>query len=224
MAASDGSKLCFPNGTYPNQDGGLGFDTTKATTLDLFPNSSLVITESTRARSKGVYAHAPAPPPTYVDHTVTYTTNQTAAQTSFASDMQNMIKYKKDNTFTVNVPLEPDAACFYQQQSGFGDFACFGPGGGDLPDGLKGNVKSVKAYGRASVEIFAKGYGNSFAHIVDTYEDDLTGVPYDKQSSLADVAASIWVYLEPGPEIPTMGGRPPPASPPAPGPPVKSQS
>lgn len=117
-----------------------------------------------------------------------------------------MIKYKKDNTFTVNVPIEPDAACFYQQPLGLGDFACFGPGGGDLPPGLKGKTKSVKTYGRASVEIFANSYGNSFAHIIDTYEEDLSQLPYDKQSCFADVASSIWVYLEPGAEMPTMGG------------------
>jgi hypothetical protein len=226
MGAPDGSKLCFPNGTYGSQDGGLGFDSTKANTLILDVNSSLVITESTRARSHGIYAHAPAPPPTYIDHKVTYKTNQSATDTAFAGDMQNMIKYKKDNTFTVNVPTEPDAACFYQQPLGLGDFACFGPGGGDLPPGLKGNTKSVKAYGRASVEIFANSYGNSFAHIIDTYEDDLSQLPYDKQSSFADVASSIWVYLEPGSEIPTMGG-PPQASSSGPGPPAptaKSQS
>ena len=208
MSAPSGSSLWFPNGTYSSQGGSLGFDSSKANTLTLDANSSLVITESTRARSKGIYAHAPAPPPTYIDHLVTYKTNQSAADTDFSMDMQNMIKYKKDNTFTVNVPTEPDVACFYQQPMGKGDFACFGPGGGDLPAGLKGKTRSVKAFGRVSVEVFANNYGNSFAHIIDTYEDDLAGLPYDKQSSFADVAASIWVYLEPGPMIPTDPGPP----------------
>ena len=206
MGAPGGSTLCFPNGTYSSQDGNLGFDSTKANTLNLTNNCSLVITESTLARGKGVYAHAPAPPPTYVDHKVTYKTNQSVTDTDFAMDMQNMIKYKKDNIFTVNVPIEPDAACFYQQPFGKGDFACFGPGGGDLPAGLKGKIRSVKAFGRASVEVFAKSYGNSFAKIIDTYENDLAQLPYDKVSSFADVASSIWVYLEPGPTIPTDPG------------------
>ena len=49
MGGSDGSKLCYPNGTYASQDGGLGFDSTKANTLMLGINSSVVITESARA-------------------------------------------------------------------------------------------------------------------------------------------------------------------------------
>lgn len=206
MSAPDGSKQYFPNGTYSRQRGSLGFDTTKANTLSLVVNSSLIITESSKARSKGVYAHAPAPPQTYVDHHVTYKTNQSATDINFADDMKNVIKYEQDNTFTVNVSAEPDAVCFYQQSFGKGDFACFGPGGGDLPAALKGKSKSIKAFGRASVEVFANNYGNSFARIFDTFEDDLGQIPYDKHSTFAEVATSIWVYLEPGLLIPTNAG------------------
>lgn len=203
MSAPGGANLCFPNGTYSSQQGSLGFDSTKANTLTLITRSSLIITESTKAKIKGIYAHAPAPPPTYFDHQVRYDTNQSVTDPKFAADMQNMVKYKKDNTFAVNTPTQPDAVCFYQQPLGKGDFACFGPGGGDLPAGLKGKTRSIKAYGSASVEVFANEYGNSFAHIIDTYQDDLAQLPYDEKSSFADVAASIWVYLEPGPSIPT---------------------
>ena len=206
MSAPDGSNLYFPNGTYSSQGGSLGFDSTKANTLSLAAKSSLVVTESAKAKSKGIYAHAPAPPPTYVNHQVTYNTNQSATDTKFAADMQDMVKYKEDNTFAVNVQIEPDAVCFYEQPLGKGDFACFGPGGGDLPAALKGKARSVKAFGSASVEVFANGYGNSFSHIFDTYQDDLAQLPYDKQSSFADVAASIWVYLEPGSSMPTGTG------------------
>ena len=198
MTASDNSNLCFVNGTYSAQSGSLGFSTSKATSLSIGPASRLVVTESVLARSKGaIYAHAPAPPPTYDAKPVTYTTNQTATDTQFAADMANMLKHNRDNTFTVHVPSDPDAACLYTQPRGRGDVACFGPGGGDLPAGLKGKVLSVKCLGRASVEMFANGYGDAFSHVVDTEEDDLSVVKTGGQVKFADVVASIWVYLEP---------------------------
>lgn len=109
--------------------------------------------------------------------------------------MRNMAKYHQANTFTVHCPTPPDAVCLYTQPYGKGDVACFGPGGGDLPPGLKGHALSVRAYGRASVEMFAGSYGNSFARIFDTYEDDLAGLRYNASLTFADVAMSIWVYL-----------------------------
>lgn len=206
-ALPGGNTFWLPNGTYSRQDGSLGFDTTKANALSLAANSSIVVTETAQIFNPLTFGYAYSLPPTYVNHENTYTTNQSVADVNFAQDMQDMIKYKTDNTFAVNVPTQPDAACFYQQPLGKGNFACFGPGGGDLSPGLKNNIRSVKAYGRASVEIFAKNYGNSFAHIVDTYEDDLAHISYDKDSNFGNVASAIWVYLEPGPTIPTTSEK-----------------
>lgn len=198
MTAPGGSNLCFPNGTYSAQSGSLGFDSTKADTLILSaPGSSVVVPVSKMAKSKGVYAHAQAPPPTYVDQPIVFSTNQSAtANPAFAADMRDMAKYHQGNTFTVHCPTPPDAVCLYTQPYGRGDVACFGPGGGDLPQGLKGKARSVKAFGRASVEVFAYSYGNSFGKIFDTYEDDLASLPYNTSHTFADVAMSIWVYLE----------------------------
>ena len=198
-----GNDFYLPNGSYSRQDGSLGFDTVKANTLTLAVNSSIAITETINPGRHGIGPYQQASPLKYPDHQAIYTTNQSVADVDFAKNMQDMIKYNKDNTFTVNVPTEPDAACFYQKPYGKGNFACFGPGGGDLPPGLKNNTRSIKAYGRTSVEIFALNYGNRFAHIIDTYVDDLAHLPYDAHSNIGNVASSIWIYLEPGPAIKT---------------------
>ena len=204
VALPGGNTLCLPNGTYSRQDGSLGFDSAKANTLTLAANSSLTATVITISKTERIGPNAPLPPLQTAYHQ--YKTNQSVADVVFGQDMQNINQHDRYNTFAVNIPTQPDAACFYQQLYGRGNFACFGPGGGDLPPGLKNNIKSVKAYGRASVEIFANNYGNRFAHIVDTYESDLSQLPYDKQTTFGDVAAAIWVYIEPGHMIPTNTG------------------
>ena len=149
------------------------------------------------AKSKGVHAHAQAPSPTYVDQAIVFSTNQSAtANPAVATDIRDMSKYHQGNIFTVHCPPPSDAVYLYTQPYGRGDIACFGLGGGDLPQGLKGKARSVKVFGWASVEVFAYSYGNSFAKIFDTYEDDLASLPCNTSHTFVDVAVSIWLYLE----------------------------
>ena len=188
-----GGNYCLPNGTYEQQKGSLGFDITQVNTLTLPQGSSLRLHLPSRARPG--YAHALAAAPTY-SRIVVYSTNQTAANGQFARDVEQST-VDEDYFFDVLVPQQPDCVCFFQQTSYQGDVQCFGPGGGDLPPALQGQVGSVIAHGDAAVEIFAGEYGFKDSMIIDTAMNDLTKVKYDNTTSFSEKAQTMFIYLEP---------------------------
>ena len=195
-----GGSMCFPNGTYGPQHGTLGFDSTKVNTLTLWPGSSLnfSISEPVDAHLEMVHVGRPANP--YRPLAEKFDSNQTAAaDPRFAGAMSAMPNYE-DHTFDVLIAngVSADCVCLFVQPRYHGDAVCLGPGGGDLPTALVGNVRSVAAHGNAAVEIFADSYGNKFAHTIDTYHEDLTELTYDANSNFAEHAHSVWIYLEPG--------------------------
>ncbi|KAI9848784.1 MAG: hypothetical protein M1838_000394 [Thelocarpon superellum] len=184
--------VCLPNGTYTQQKGSLGFlDTQKVTTLRLSPGSYVAIEESVTPYAR---AGQPRDPPNL--HVVTrYTTNQSASDHNFTIDMKRMAYYDPNTVDFIVPSADPDVVCLFTDTKYAGDVQCFGPGGGDLPPALRGNVKSLICHGQAAVELFATNYSNAFAYQFDTYVDDLTKLP----QNFASLLHAMWVRIEPGP-------------------------
>ncbi|KAI9678010.1 MAG: hypothetical protein M1817_005954 [Caeruleum heppii] len=175
-----GGSRCFPNGTFEEQKGVLGFDSHKANSMVLPVNASLQFWL--------VVPGAFRQPPTR--KRITFAANQTAADKDFADKM----KRGATTTFDVLVPGDsPTAVCLFSQADYKGDVACFGPGGGDLPENMKNKAQSIGVGGGASVWIYADEYADEGGVEVTSGIPDLKKEVYGNTDNYNQKIKAMWV-------------------------------
>ncbi|KAI9676003.1 MAG: hypothetical protein M1817_000746 [Caeruleum heppii] len=179
-----GGDQCFPNGTYSAQKGNLGFEASTSTGLAMPAGASLSFSVLQDGGPR-----TPLPP--LISR---YTTNQTEANPGFASDVKRLGTHLAQQfTALVSTTLEPPAACLFTETNYLGGMACFGPGGGDLPEVARRKARSVKLHGNATVWLYAQSYGDAGGVHVEGSEEDLAAQPYGAEEDFEKKAVAIWV-------------------------------
>ncbi|KAI9673996.1 MAG: hypothetical protein M1817_002202 [Caeruleum heppii] len=175
--------ICLPNGTYRAQLGDLGFDFSKVTNITVPAGASLNFIRQDAAGPRNPTK------PVRVD----YTSDRNAASPSFVGHMR-WLSGHEDRLFNVMVPSDPPVACFFQGPSFRGEVACFGPGGGDLPEPLQKSVQSISAHGNTTVWLYAKHYGDEGGVSINTNVEDLTVLPYGSKDNFNKKTVAIWIH------------------------------
>ena len=190
--SGSGASLCVPAGRYDIQRGSLGFDTSKADTLTMPAGASISWTKS------GVVSGLP-PRLTMSNQIVSFSANLTAEDKGFAQAMAAAPRSGPDGTGAIwnaslpNVVSDPPVVCLFTETMRNGDVACFGPGGGNVTEGISGKAESMAVHGGATAQIFAQFYGD--AGSVSVTEDvlDLSQLIYGAEGNFEDKIVAMRV-------------------------------
>lgn len=186
LSGPGSTPLCLPNGTYSVQDGTTGsVSTTKVTALTLPPGASLSFTLTTPGRNG--------------QHPLTtqrlYTGNSTGANADddFATSIARILP---SQCFSISIPPSLNtgpALCLFTQPHFLGQVICLGPGGGNVPDAVKGKVQSLRVYGGATAWVYASFYGDLGGLRVGSDVQDLGGVGYGPEENWGGRLLAVWV-------------------------------
>lgn len=184
-----GGGLCVPSGQYDIQRGSLGFDSSKVDTLNMPAGASI--------RWYDTQAAMPHAGPT--QSLVSYTTNQTSADTHFAAAMAsaptsgpNGAGSSWNATLPAGMPDQP-VICLFTETDHNGDVACFGPGGGNVTGGISRKASSIAVHGNATAEVYAQAYGDAGSATITSDVLDLTLEPYGTDDNFYQKIVAMWV-------------------------------
>lgn len=191
LGGPDGETLCVPSGQYDIQRGTLGFDSSKANTLTMPAGASIswsaVVAE---AMPHGVGT---------ATSVVSFRTNETAADTTFAKAMAAAPKAGPNQSgaiwnasLPINVPAAP-VVCLFTETDRNGDAVCFGPGGGNVTGGIAGRASSIAVHGGATAVVYAQFYGDAGGAAVTGDILDLSQEVYGTGGDFDQKIVAMWV-------------------------------
>ncbi|KAI9676942.1 MAG: hypothetical protein M1817_006781 [Caeruleum heppii] len=174
-----GQVLCLPNGTYDRQEGSMGFDSRKVSSMTVPINASMHWT-TRPAYSRGYYGK--------IAHHY-YNTNRTEQDVHFHNQMK-----QTPASFDIIVPGDPPSAiCLFGKANFKGDVACYGVGGQNLPVSIQRKAQSIGVFGKASVWIYAERYGDAGGAEVTTSISDLKAELYGSEANFNQKIVALWV-------------------------------
>lgn len=184
-----GGGLCVPAGQYDIQRGTLGFDSSKVDTLNMPAGASIRWYDVQSAMPHGSPART----------LVSYSTNQTSADTHFAAAMASAPTSGVNGggaawnaTLPAAVPDQP-VVCLFTKTDHNGDVACFGPGGGNVTGGISGKASSIAMHGNATAVVYALSYGDAGSATITSDVLDLSQEPYGTKDNFDRKIVAMWV-------------------------------
>ena len=171
LLGADGKQLCLPSGVYMPQTGATG-------PLDTTDTLGISIPQAGWFKTQGQ----------------TFTANVTVdgadpsdgdfrAQMALAGPFEN---HASD-------AIEPAAACLFADKDFQGDVACFGVGGGDVPDSIRNKARSLSLHAGATAWLFADHYNDAGAAQVTDSTANLEQIAYGLAQSFAGRIKALWV-------------------------------
>ena len=169
---SPSTTYCFPNGTYSNQQGSFGFDSSKVNSLTLPTGASLAFTyERWGLDSTGLAETIVAYDP--MNYTANIAPNDDG---DFNRGIQGLSTAGRYRTFDCLLPTTPDppVLCIFSGTNYQGDVYCLGAGGGNLTGSMQNQAQSIMLHGGVTAWIFSSFYGDAAGQLVSHSIADLS--------------------------------------------------
>ena len=172
LVVDAGKQLCLPSGAYAPQTGATGpLDTSQTMALTMPAGGWLKVQGQTFASNLTAEAN-----------------DQTSVE------FRRLLETPGDG-FETHVPdaVEQASVCLFTDKNYKGDVACFGLGGGDVPDNVKGKARSLSLHAGASAWLFADHYNDTGGVQVTQSASDLEQIARGLEQNFGSVVKAMWV-------------------------------
>ena len=125
----------------------------------------------------------------------TYASNLTTdANDQTSLDFRKAMESPGDS-FETHAPdaVEQPSACLFTDKDYKGDVACFGLGGGNVPDNVKGKARSLSLHASATAWIFADHYNDTGGVQVTQSTSDLEQIARGIDQNFASAVQALWI-------------------------------